>query len=193
MVETAAILHHATPKSLVILDEIGRGTSTYDGLAIARAVAEYLHSHPKLGCKTLFATHYHELTALADYLPKTVNFNVSVVEEAGHVTFLHRIVPGGADKSYGVHVGRLAGLPQPVVKRAWELLDDLEADAEPAGKATASQSADMPQLSLWPSADSALKDELSKLDITDMTPLEALNKLYELQQLAKNNEAPEGE
>ena len=188
MVETAAILHHASPKSLVILDEIGRGTSTYDGLAIARAVAEYLHSHPRLGCKTLFATHYHELTALADYLPKAVNFNVSVVEEGGHVTFLHRIVPGGADKSYGVHVGRLAGLPQPVVKRAWELLDDLEAGAEPVGKSRASQPADVPQLSLWPSADSALKEELNKLDITDMTPLEALNKLYKLQQLSRKNE-----
>ncbi len=185
MVETAAILHHASPKSLVILDEIGRGTSTYDGLAIARAVAEYLHSHPRLGCKTLFATHYHELTALADYLPKAVNYNVSVVEEGGHVTFLHRIVPGGADKSYGVHVGRLAGLPQSVVKRAWELLDELEASAEPVGKSAASQPADVPQLSLWPSADSALKDELDKLDITDMTPLEALNKLYELQQQAR--------
>jgi DNA mismatch repair protein MutS len=191
MVETAAILHHASPKSLVILDEIGRGTSTYDGLAIARAVAEYLHSHPRLGCKTLFATHYHELTALADYLPKAVNFNVSVVEEGGHVTFLHRIVPGGADKSYGVHVGRLAGLPQPVVKRAWELLDDLEADAEPVGKWRAYQPADVPQLSLWPSADSALKEELNKLDITDMTPLEALNKLYELQQLSRKNEEHE--
>ena len=193
MVETAAILHHASPKSLVILDEIGRGTSTYDGLAIARAVAEYLHSHPRLGCKTLFATHYHELTALADYLPKAVNFNVSVVEEGGHVTFLHRIVPGGADKSYGVHVGRLAGLPQSVVKRAWELLDELEASAEPVGKSAASQPADVPQLSLWPSADSALKEELNKLDITDMTPLEALNKLYELQQLAKKNEAHNGD
>ena len=193
MVETAAILHHASPKSLVILDEIGRGTSTYDGLAIARAVAEYLHSHPRLGCKTLFATHYHELTALADYLPKAVNYNVSVVEEGGHVTFLHRIVPGGADKSYGVHVGRLAGLPQSVVKRAWELLDELEASAEPVGKSAASQPADVPQLSLWPSADSALKEELNKLDITDMTPLEALNKLYELQQLAKNNEAHKGD
>lgn len=190
MVETAAILHHASPKSLVILDEIGRGTSTYDGLAIARAVAEYLHSHPRLGCKTLFATHYHELTALADYLPKAVNYNVSVVEEAGHVTFLHRIVPGGADKSYGVHVGRLAGLPQPVVKRAWELLDDLEAGAEPMGKSTASQPVEVPQLSLWASADSVLKKELNKLDITDMTPLEALNKLYELQQQARDNGEP---
>ena len=192
MVETAAILHHATPKSLVILDEIGRGTSTYDGLAIARAVAEYLHSHPRLGCKTLFATHYHELTALADYLPKAVNYNVSVVEEAGHVTFLHRIVPGGADKSYGVHVGRLAGLPQPVVKRAWELLDDFEASAEPVGKTGASQPADVPQLSLWGSADSELKEELNKLDITDMTPLEALNKLYELQQQARADK-PDGD
>ena len=187
MVETAAILHHATTKSLVILDEIGRGTSTYDGLAIARSVAEYLHSHPRLGCKTLFATHYHELTALADYLPKAVNYNVSVVEEGGHVTFLHRIVPGGADKSYGVHVGRLAGLPQPVVKRAWELLEDLEADAESGGKPGASQAANVPQLPLWPAADTALIEELNKLDITDMTPLEALNKLYELQQHARKD------
>ncbi len=190
MVETAAILHHATTKSLVILDEIGRGTSTYDGLAIARAVAEYLHSHPRLGCKTLFATHYHELTALADYLPNVVNFNVSVVEEGGSVTFLHRIVPGGADKSYGVHVGRLAGLPPPVVKRAWELLEDLEANAEPGRKLEASQATDVPQLPLWPAADSALIEELNKLDITDMTPLEALNKLYELQQHARNNDEP---
>ncbi len=118
---------------------------------------------------------------------------MSVVEEGGHVTFLHRIVPGGADKSYGVHVGRMAGLPQPVVKRAWELLDDLEAGAEPVGKSGASQSADVPQLSLWPSADSALKDDLNMLDITDMTPLEALNKLYELQQQARNHEDTKGD
>jgi len=190
MVETAAILHHATPKSLVVLDEIGRGTSTYDGLAIARAVAEYLHSHPRLGCKTLFATHYHELTALADYLPKVVNYNVSVVEEGDQVTFLHRIVPGGADKSYGVHVARLAGLPQPVVNRAWDLLADLETAVEPGGKPGASQPAAVPQLSLWPSADAALLEELTKLDITEMTPLEALNKLYELQQGARKGQEP---
>ena len=140
MVETAAILHHATAQSLVVLDEIGRGTSTYDGLAIARAVAEYLHSHPRLGCKTLFATHYHELIALADYLPNVVNYNVSAVEADGQVTFLHRIVPGGADRSYGVHVARLAGLPQPLVNRARELLAELEADDAPrrGGRARAS-------------------------------------------------------
>lgn len=191
MVETAAILHHATPKSLVILDEIGRGTSTYDGLAIARAVAEYLHSHPRLGCKTLFATHYHELTTLAEYLPKVINYNVSVVEEDGHVTFLHRIVLGGADKSYGVYVGRLAGLPQPVVKRAWELLNELEAGGGQGGVTARAQLTDGPQLLLWPSDAAVFIEELRKLDIADLTPLEAINKLYELQQHAITDEAPE--
>ena len=192
MVETAAILHHATPKSLVVLDEIGRGTSTYDGLAIARAVAEYLHSHPRLGCKTLFATHYHELTALANYLPKAINYNVSVVEDNGHVTFLHRIVPGGADKSYGVYVGRLAGLPQPVVNRARELLNDLETGEEHDRITVPAQLTDDPQLLLWPSDATVLIDELGKLDITDMTPLEAMNKLYELQQHARKDEETKG-
>ena len=190
MVETAAILHHATPKSLVILDEIGRGTSTYDGLAIARAVAEYLHSHPRLGCKTLFATHYHELTTLAEYLPKVINYNVSVVEENGHVTFLHRIVLGGADKSYGVYVGRLAGLPQPVVKRAWELLNELEAGGGQGGITAQAQLTDGPQLLLWPSDAAVFIEELRKLDIADLTPLEAINKLYELQQHATTDEVP---
>ena len=193
MVETAAILRHATPKSLVVLDEIGRGTSTYDGLAIARAVAEYLHSHPRLGCKTLFATHYHELTALAKYLPKVINYNVSVVEENGHVTFLHRIVLGGADKSYGVYVGRLAGLPQPVVNRAWELLNDLEAGDEQGGITVPTQLTNVPQLSLWPSDSTVLIEELSKLNITDMTPLEAMNKLYQLQQHLRNDQEPKGD
>ena len=111
MVETAAILNQATPRSLVVLDEIGRGTSTYDGLSIARSVIEHLHNDQRLGCKTLFATHYHELTELAGTLPGVRNFTVAVTEEDGDVVFLHRIVPGGADKSYGVHVARLAGLP----------------------------------------------------------------------------------
>ena len=111
MLETASILNHATSRSLIVLDEIGRGTSTYDGLAIARAVAEHIHNHPRLGCKTLFATHYHELTRLADFLPRVRNYNVAVSEERGEVVFLRRIVPGGADRSYGVHVARLAGLP----------------------------------------------------------------------------------
>ena len=191
MVETAAILHHATAQSLVVLDEIGRGTSTYDGLAIARAVAEYLHSHPRLGCKTLFATHYHELIALADYLPNVVNYNVSAVEADGQVTFLHRIVPGGADRSYGVHVARLAGLPQPLVNRARELLAELEADDVPrrGGRSRASTTPSA-QLSLLPPPDDGLRDAVLGLDITEMTPLEALNKLYSLQQQAR--EAREG-
>ncbi|MDP3065092.1 MAG: DNA mismatch repair protein MutS, partial [Chloroflexota bacterium] len=132
MVETATILHQATARSLVILDEIGRGTSTYDGLSIARAVAEYLHNHPRLGCKTLFATHYHELTELTKLLPRARNLSVAVVEEEGRVVFLHRIVPGGADKSYGVHVAQLAGLPRSVTSRAWEVLRQLESDGRGA-------------------------------------------------------------
>ncbi|MEE8374259.1 MAG: DNA mismatch repair protein MutS, partial [Dehalococcoidia bacterium] len=126
MLETANILNNATSKSLIILDEIGRGTSTYDGLSIAQAVAEYIHNHPRLGAKTLFATHYHELVALADFLPRVKNFNVAASEEDGKVVFLRRIVPGGADKSYGIHVAQLAGLPRAVVHRADEVLAELE-------------------------------------------------------------------
>ena len=127
MVETAQILHQATPRSLVILDEVGRGTSTFDGMAIARAVVEFLHNRPELGAKTLFATHYHELTALADVLPRVRNAHVAVTEAGGEVVFEHRIVPGASDRSYGIHVARLAGLPGAVVSRANHLLDELEA------------------------------------------------------------------
>ena len=134
MVETANILHHATPRSLLILDEIGRGTSTYDGVSIAWAVVEYIHNHPRLRAKTLFATHYHELTQLADLLPGVRNYNVAVSEADGKVVFLHKIVPGGADRSYGIHVGQLAGLPRPVVQRASEILHQLEASSGKAVK-----------------------------------------------------------
>jgi DNA mismatch repair protein MutS len=126
MVETAGILNNATPRSLLILDEIGRGTSTYDGLSIARAVAEYIHNNPRLGAKTLFATHYHELVELARYLPRVRNFNVAVAEEKGEVVFLRKIVPGGVDKSYGIHVARLAGVPKEVLERAKVILGNLE-------------------------------------------------------------------
>jgi DNA mismatch repair protein MutS len=200
MVETAAILHNATHRSLVVLDEIGRGTSTYDGLAIARAVAEYLHSHPRLGCKTLFATHYHELTGLAEYLPRAANFNVAVVEEGDRVIFLHRIVQGGADKSYGVHVARLAGLPQAVVGRAWDLLADLEANR--GGEAGAGARVPEPrsggrapapaQLPLWGAGYADAMRAVAGLDIATMTPLEALNRLYELQQTLKGLPGEEG-
>jgi hypothetical protein len=112
MVETANILNNATPRSLLILDEIGRGTSTYDGLAIARAVAEYIHNYPRLGAKTLFATHYHELVELASFLPRVKNYRIAVKDEGDQIIFLRKIVPGGADKSYGIHVAQLAGLPR---------------------------------------------------------------------------------
>jgi DNA mismatch repair protein MutS len=186
MVETANILNNATPKSLLILDEIGRGTSTYDGLSIARAVAEYIHNHPRLGAKTLFATHYHEMVELAGFLPRVRNFNVAVAEDKGEVIFLRRIVPGGVDKSYGIHVAKLAGLPRSVVHRAQEVLDDLEADGrQPTPpRRSGRRPPEAHQLSLM-GGRSPLAEELQKVDIDSMTPLEALTKLYELQQIAK--------
>ena len=188
MVETAAILNHATHRSLIILDEIGRGTSTYDGLAIAKAVAEYIHNHPRLGCKTLFATHYHELTQLSEVLPRVKNFNVAVSEDGGNIVFLRRIVPGGADKSYGVHVAQLAGLPGSVVNRAWEVLRDLEAEMEiePTTKRRRNSHPPPNQLPLLTMNSSAV-DKLLGLDVTSMTPLEAITKLYELQEEAREN------
>jgi DNA mismatch repair protein MutS len=186
MVETAAILNQATPRSLVVLDEIGRGTSTYDGLSIARSVIEHLHNDSRLGCKTLFATHYHELTELASTLPGIRNFTVAVAEEDGDVVFLHRIVPGGADKSYGVHVARLAGLPQGVVNRAWEVLADLEQSGSTAGKSGKSRKRKTSELQMpLFSQAQALADEVKELDIPNLTPLEAINRLYELQQKAR--------
>ena len=186
MVETASILNHATERSLIILDEIGRGTSTFDGLAIARAVAEYIHNHPRLGCKTLFATHYHELTQLADHLPRVRNFNVAVSEDKGSIVFLRRIVPGGADRSYGIHVAQIAGMPNAVVNRAWDVLSDLESpDADPAGNGRAARRGAGPmQLALMPVSSQAL-DHLLEIDVASMTPIEAINKLYELQEQAR--------
>ena len=191
MVETAAILNHATWRSLIILDEIGRGTSTYDGLSIARAVAEYIHNHPRLGCKTLFATHYHELTQLANFLPRVRNYNVAVSEDQGDVVFLRRIVPGGADKSYGVHVARLAGLPTSVINRAWEVLHELENGSTTRHTLSTSRRRrkSLPpeeQLPLLRPSSSAL-EELLGMDIASMTPLEAINKLYELQERARDS------
>jgi DNA mismatch repair protein MutS len=175
MVETANILHHATRRSLLVLDEIGRGTSTYDGLSIAWAVVEYLHNHPRLRARTLFATHFHELTRLAEVLPGVRNYNVAVSDEGGQVVFLHKIVPGGADRSYGIHVAELAGLPRPVINRAQEILAQLEADASEVrlGDRLSTQ-----QMALFPETNPLL-DELEALDIDAMSPLEALNKLYE--------------
>ena len=177
MVETANILHHATPRSLLILDEIGRGTSTYDGVSIAWAVVEYIHNHPQLRSKTLFATHYHELTQLADLLPGVRNYNVAVSEADGRVVFLHKIIPGGADRSYGIHVGQLAGLPKPVIQRADEILHQLEASSGHAVKINPLVSR---QLALFPETNPLL-EELKKIDVNGLSPIEALNKLYEWQ------------
>jgi DNA mismatch repair protein MutS len=184
MVETANILHHASPRSLLILDEIGRGTSTYDGVSIAWAVVEYIHNHPHLRAKTLFATHYHELTQLADLLPGVRNYNVAVSESEGRVVFLHKIVPGGADRSYGIHVGQLAGLPGPVVQRAGEILHQLEASS---GKAVRLNPAAPRQLALFPETN-PLVNELKSLDVNTLSPIEALNKLYEWQRRYLNEE-----
>jgi DNA mismatch repair protein MutS len=178
MVETANILNNATSRSLLILDEIGRGTSTYDGLSIARAVAEYIHNAKALGARTVFATHYHEMVALAGYLPRVRNFNVSVIEEGGKVIFLHKIVPGGVDKSYGIHVAQLAGLPKAVLHRAREVLGELESNGKelkPVSKIKESS----PQIPLF-GQKTELEKALGELDINSLTPLEALNKLYEL-------------
>ncbi len=183
MLETAAILHSASPRSLILFDEIGRGTSTYDGMAIARAVVEFLHNRPELAAKTLFATHYHELVELASVLPRVRNYNVAVAEQGGEVVFLHRILPGGADRSYGVHVAQLAGLPRTVTLRAQELLEELETSrGEPSRPARRRQ--ESPQLPLF-AANSALLRELAEIDVDSLTPLQAITRLYELAERAR--------
>jgi DNA mismatch repair protein MutS len=175
MVETANILHHATSRSLLILDEIGRGTSTYDGLSIAWAVVEFIHNHPQLRARTLFATHFHELVELADILPGVRNYNVAVTEADGTVVFLHKIVPGGADRSYGIHVAQLAGLPGPVVQRANAILEELE---KSSGRAVQRSPHAAQQAALFPET-SPLLDELGAIDENSLSPIEALNKLFE--------------
>ena len=185
MLETAAILHSATPRSLLLFDEIGRGTSTYDGMAIARAVVEFLHSRPELAAKTLFATHYHELVELASVLPRVRNYNVAVSDQGGEVVFLHRILPGGADRSYGVHVAQLAGLPRPVILRAQELLEELEASSVERSPARARRE-ESPQLPLF-AANSALLRELAETDVDSLTPLQALTRLYTLAERARQS------
>jgi len=177
MIEAANILHHATSRSLLILDEIGRGTSTYDGVSIAWGMIEYIHNHPQLRAKTLFATHYHELTQLADLLPGVHNYNVAVSEADGKVVFLHKIVPGGADRSYGIHVAQLAGLPKPVVARANEIMAELE---KTSGRAVKINPHTAQQVALFPETNPLL-DELKSLDVNELSPIEALNKLFEWQ------------
>jgi DNA mismatch repair protein MutS len=182
MVEAANLLNHATARSLLVLDEVGRGTSTYDGISIAWAMVEHIHNHPRLQCKTLFATHYHELTQLADLLPRVRNYNVAVAEEKDKVVFLRRILPGGADQSYGIHVAELAGLPRPVIHRAQEILEELEQEARAPGSTR--RTIEVRQLPLF-AVGNPLLDELRALDVSAMTPLEAISRLYELQKKAR--------
>jgi DNA mismatch repair protein MutS len=181
MSETSAILHNASARSLVLLDEIGRGTSTYDGVAIAWAVTEHLHD--RIGCKTMFATHYHELMQLPERLQHARNYNVAVREAGETVVFLHRLEPGGTDRSYGIHVGQLAGLPRGVVTRAREILALLEGEHRVVpGEPTPSR--DPGQLALFDAQLDPMVEELKALDLNTLTPLEALNRLAELQRRA---------
>ncbi|MFN2453949.1 MAG: DNA mismatch repair protein MutS [Pyrinomonadaceae bacterium] len=193
MVETAEILHHATPRSLILLDELGRGTSTYDGLSVARAVLEYLHNHPQLRSKTLFATHYHELTELEELLPRLKNFRVEIAEEGRELRFLFKISPGIAEKSYGVYAAKLAGLPRPVVRRAEKLLADYEAqrfapDYRRINRNETEQTAPPPPDESFASeaeARAQVAQALLEIDLDSLSPVEALMRLYELRRLAE--------
>ena len=181
MVETARLLAGSGKRSLLILDEIGRGTSTYDGLAIARSVIEYIHNSPRLNCRTLFATHYHELTELPNILPRAANFNVAVAEQGDDIVFLHRVVPGGADQSYGVHVARLAGMPRSVVERARELLAQLENSG--SDFALYKPKPQREQMSFFDSPEDPALSKLRSLEVDGLSPIEALTALYELKRM----------
>ena len=192
MEETANILNHATENSLVIMDEIGRGTSTYDGLSIAWAVAEHLHDAHQKGVKTLFATHYHELTELAHQKKRVKNYNIAVKEWNDEIIFLRKLVEGGTNRSYGIQVARLAGIPLTVVEKAKKILYDIEngefgrngsilnsiTDNKPKSGAV--------QMDLFRKHDTTVLNRLKELDISKLTPLEALNLLNDLQELVKS-------
>ncbi len=185
MSEVANIVTNATSKSLLILDEIGRGTSTFDGMSIARAVLEYVADKKKLGAKALFATHYHELTVLEESIEGVNNFNIAVKKKGDDITFLRRIVPGGADDSYGIEVAKLAGIPDYITNRAKEILADLESgnNSEIVKSKQKKSAQDIEQLSLLPSIDSALTEKLNSIDLNTLTPIEAMNLLYELKNM----------
>ncbi len=200
MTEVANILRNATGNSLLILDEIGRGTSTFDGLGIAWAVVEHISNPKLLGAKTLFATHYHELTELEGKLDNVNNYCIAVKEKGEDIVFLRKIVPGGADKSYGIQVAKLAGLPSTVLERAKAIVEELSANdiadiaknipvnvSEVKKKKTLLDEVDMRQMSLFDTVrDDDIIAELRDVDIGNLTPVEALNKLYELQNKVKN-------
>ena len=188
MTETARILNAATRQSLVILDEIGRGTSTYDGISLAWAITEYLHD--VTGCRTMFATHYHELTQLTETLKECVNWNVAVREDADDVIFLHKIVPGSADKSYGIHVAQLAGVPRTVLDRAKVILRTLESDhVDESGRTKVPERRTKnkleKQLGLFDEEEHPIIDELRQMNVNEMTPMAALQELHRLRERLK--------
>jgi DNA mismatch repair protein MutS len=191
MTEAAHILNHATSRSLIVFDEIGRGTSTFDGISIAWSVVEFLHDSAGIAAKTLFATHYHELTDLSLTCERVQNFNIAVKEWDDRIIFLRRIVPGGASHSYGIQVARLAGLPPAVIERAKEVLANLEAgelsrEGEPRlarGRRKPERPASDGQLALFSSGADKLRQELENIDVSVLTPLEALNLLDQLKKM----------
>jgi DNA mismatch repair protein MutS len=189
MTETSTILRHATPRSLILLDEIGRGTSTFDGLSIAWAVAEYLHNSPEHSAKTLFATHYHELTELAENLPGAKNYQITATERDGEVVFLHKLQPGKASKSFGIAVAKLAGLPLKVVERAKDVLTKLEkyelavfADEKKTGLGAAAGKAAASQFSLFAISNENAVNQLRNADIERLSPDETKKLLEDIQQ-----------
>lgn len=183
MSEVADILRHATKSSLIILDEIGRGTSTYDGMSIARAVVEYVADPKRIGARTLFATHYHELTALETLMQGVKNYNIAVKKRGDDITFLRKIVRGGADDSYGIEVAKLAGVPSAVIRRAKNILADLERDAPKIEVREITDEDDAPQMTMTDLGGNAISARLRAMQIETMTPIEAMNALYELKKL----------
>jgi len=183
MSEVAAILKNATKHSLLILDEIGRGTSTFDGMSIARSVLEYVADKRKLGAKALFATHYHELTAMEEQLSGVKNYNIAVKKRGDDITFLRRIVPGGADRSYGIEVAKLSGIPNSVIERAKEILKETEENGVVTYKP--SQNPDM-QISMEMQNSFDIFKELKAIDVNTLTPIEAMQILFDIANRAKD-------
>jgi len=192
MNEAADILNNLSPRSLVLFDELGRGTSTYDGISIAWAIVEHIHEHPKAKARTLFATHYHELNEMEKSFKRIKNYNVSVKEVDGKVIFLRKLERGGSEHSFGIHVAKLAGMPKSIVKRANSILGQLESDNRQQGVSKPTKeiasTRDGMQLSFFQLDDPVLcqiRDEILNLDVNNLTPLEALNKLNDIKKIVR--------
>ena len=194
MNEAASILNNLSARSLVLFDELGRGTSTYDGISIAWSIVEYIHENPKAHARTLFATHYHELNEMEKTMQRVKNFNVSVREVNGKVIFMRKLVPGGSEHSFGIHVAKIAGMSPSIIKRAEQVLKELEQNnsndgiSRPHAEGISSASQAGTQLSFFQLDDPVLcqvRDEILNLDINSLTPIEALNKLNEIKKIVK--------